>query len=93
MVLQGVVSQQLVPTAENTLVPVFELMTVTPDIRSMIRGKKIPQIDGRIYSSPSTSQDMFSMDSYLLNLYHKGIITKDTALEYATVPRLLGPKL
>lgn len=93
MVLQAVVSQQLVPAKDHTLTPVFELMTVTPDIRSMIRGKKIPQIDGRIYSSPTTSHDMFSMDSCLLNLYHKGVITRETALEYATVPRLLGPKL
>lgn len=93
LVLQAVVSQQLVPTIQGTLTPAFELMTATPDIRSMIRGKKIPQIDGRIYSSPSTGQDMFSMDSSLLKLYNDGIITGDTAMEYATVPRLLAPKL
>lgn len=93
MVLQAVVSQQLVPAKDGTLTPAFELMTVTPDIRSMIRGKKIPQIDGRIYSSPGTSQDMFSMDSWLLNLYNKGVITRETALEHAMLPRLLGPKL
>ena len=93
MVLQAVVSQQLVPTKQGTLMPAFELMTVTPDIRSMIRGKKIPQIDGRIYSSPGTGQDMFSMDNWLLELYRKDVITRDTALEHATLPRLLGPKL
>lgn len=93
MVLQAVVSQQLVPAKDGTLVPAFELMTVTPDIRSMIRGKKIPQIDGRIYSSPGTAQDMFSMDSWLLELYNKGVITRETALDYSTLPRLLGPKL
>ncbi len=93
MVLQAVVSQQLIPTVQNTLTPAFELMTATPDIRSMIRGKKIPQIDGRIYSSPDTSGDMFSMDNSLLKLYEEGLITRDTALEHATVPRLLAPKL
>ncbi len=93
MVLQAVVSQQLVPTKKGTLTPAFELMTVTPDIRSMIRGKKIPQIDGRIYSAPGTSKDMFSMDSWLLNLYNQGTITRETALEHAMLPRLLGPKL
>lgn len=93
MVLQAVVSQQLVPSIQGKLVPAFELMTVTPDIRSMIRGKKIPQIDGRIYSSPGTNQDVFSMDSSLLKLYNDQIISRDTALEYATVPRLLAPKL
>lgn len=93
LVLQAVVSQQLVPTIQGTLAPAFELMTAAPDIRSMIRGKKIPQIDGRIYSSPVSSQEMFSMDSSLLKLYQDGVITADTALEYATVPRLLAPKL
>lgn len=93
LVLQAVVSQQLIPTVQGTLVPAFELMTAAPDIRSMIRGKKIPQIDGRIYSSPGTNQEMFSMDSSLLQLYNDGIISAGTALEHATVPRLLAPKL
>lgn len=93
LVLQAVVSQQLIPTVQGTLIPAFELMTATPDIRSMIRGKKIPQIDGRIYSSPGTNQEMFSMDSSLLKLYNDGLISAGTALEHATVPRLLAPKL
>ena len=93
LVLQAVVSQQLVPTIQGPLTPAFELMTATPDIRSMIRGKKIPQIDGRIYSSPATSTDMFSMDASLLRLFNDGRITAGTAMEYATVPRLLAPKL
>lgn len=93
LVLQAVVSQQLVPTIQGPLTPAFELMTATPDIRSMIRGKKIPQIDGRIYSSPVTSTDMFSMDASLLKLFNDGRITAGTAMEYATVPRLLAPKL
>ena len=93
LVLQAVVSQQLVPTKDGALTPAFELMTVTPDIRSMIRGKKIPQIDGRIYSAPDTAKDMFSMDSWLLDLYNKGMITRETALDHATLPRLLEPKL
>ena len=93
LVLQAVVSQQLVPTIQGPLTPAFELMTATPDIRSMIRGKKIPQIDGRIYSSPATSTDMFSMDASLLKLFNDGRITVGTAMEYATVPRLLAPKL
>ena len=46
MVLQAVVSQHLVPTVHGTLVPAFEIMTVTPAIRNMIRDNKIPQIDG-----------------------------------------------
>ena len=51
MVLQAVVSQQLVPDTEERLVPAFEIMTVNPAIRNMIRDNKVPQIDGILYSS------------------------------------------
>ena len=37
MVIKAVVSQQLVPAVDGTLVPAFEVMTVTPAIRNMIR--------------------------------------------------------
>ena len=44
-------TSQLVPTIDGHQVPAFEIMTVTPAIRNMIRDNKIPQIDGMIYSS------------------------------------------
>lgn len=91
MVLQAVVSQQLVPTVDGTMTPAFELMTVTPAIRNMIRDNKIPQIEGIVYSS--SSPDMFSMDTSLARLYSNGRITRDTALAYATNPDMLGKKL
>lgn len=91
MVLQAVVSQQLVPTVNGTMVPAFELMTVTPAIRNMIRDNKIPQIEGIVYSS--SNPDMFSMDTSLARLYSNRIISRDTALSYATNPDMLGKKL
>ena len=91
MVLQAVVSQHLVPTVHGTLVPAFEIMTVTPAIRNMIRDNKIPQIDGIIYSS--SGQDMISMDSSLANLYKEGTITREAALTYASNPDMLSRKL
>lgn len=91
MVLQAVVSQHLVPTVHGTLVPAFEIMTVTPAIRNMIRDNKIPQIDGIIYSS--SGQDMISMDSSLANLYKEGTIIREAALTYASNPDMLSRKL
>lgn len=91
MVLQAVVSQQLVPTIGGGRVPAFEIMTVTPAIRNMIRENKIPQIDGAIYSA--ANKNMISMDASLAKLYGDGIITKDTALTYATNPDMLEKKL
>lgn len=91
MVLQAVVTQQLVPTVEGGLMPVFEIMTVTPAIRNMIRDNKVPQIDGMLYHA--ANDNMLSMDSSLYDLYQKGIITKDTALTYATNAELLAKKI
>ena len=91
MVLQAVVSQQLVPSVAGAMVPAFEIMTVTPAIRNMIRENKIPQLEGVLYSSANA--DMVSMDMSLLNLYNGGKITKDTALEFATNPEMLKKRL
>lgn len=91
MVLKAVVSQQLVPTVDGMLVPAFEVMTVTPAIRNMIRDNKIPQIDGIVYSS--ASDEIISMDSSLAKLYSQGRITRDTALAYATNPEMLSKKI
>ena len=54
---------------DGTLIPVFEIMEVTPAIRNMIRENKVHQIDGLIYSS--TGSGMISMDQSLINLYKK----------------------
>ena len=91
MVLQAVISQQLVPTVDGKQVPVFEIMTITPAIRNMIRDNKVPQIDGVVYSS--NKEEMHSMDFGLLNLYKEGRITAETALSYASNPEMLKKKL
>lgn len=91
LVLNAVVSQQLVPGVDGRLIPAFEIMTVTPAIRNMIRDNKIPQIDAVVYSSKS--EDMISMDNSLLNLYQAGRITAETAVQYASNPEMLRKKL
>lgn len=91
MVLQAVVSQQLVPDVDGKVVPAFEIMTLTPAIRNMIRESKVHQIDGMIYSS--AAEDMIAMDTSLLNLYREGRITEKTALTYATNADLLQKKI
>ena len=90
-VLQAVVSQQLIPAKEETLVPAFELMTTTPAIRNMIRENKIHQIDGLIYSS--AGKDMLSMDNSILALYKSGKISETEALSHASNPEMLKRKL
>ncbi|MBR2527391.1 MAG: PilT/PilU family type 4a pilus ATPase [Blautia sp.] len=91
MVLQAVISQQLVPDVDGKNIPVFEVMRLTTAIRNMIRDDKIYQIEGVIYSS--SQQNMRSMDSSLLSLYKEGRITKETALSHATNEEMLRRKL
>ena len=91
MVLQAVISQQLVPSIDEKMIPVFEIMTVTPAIRNMIRDNKIPQLEGII--SSSAGGEIISMDSSLLTLYKEGQITAETALAYATIPEMLKRKM
>lgn len=91
-VLQAVVSQQLLPNIDDTgLLPAFEMMTVSPAIRNMIRENKIHQIDGLIYSSASDT--MFSMDVSLQKLCAQGKISAAEALAYASNPEMLRRKL
>ena len=91
MVLQAVISQQLIPDVNGKVIPVFEVMRLTPAIRNMIRDNKLHQIEGVIASS---SQDqMRSMDHSLIELYKQGRIHKDTAIKYALNPDMIRHKL
>jgi twitching motility protein PilT len=91
MVLQSVISQQLVPAAEGHIIPVFEVMIVNDAIRNMIRESKIHQIDSVITSSQAVG--MTTMDSSLLKLYKEGKIADSTALAFATQQELMKKKL
>ena len=91
MVLKAVVSQQLLPSTNGGLIPAFEIMTLNPAIRNMIREHKIHQIDGILYAA--AGRDMISMDNSLYALFRAGFITRDTALSYASNPSMLEKKL
>lgn len=81
LVLQAVVSQQLVPTVDGGIVPVFEIMTATPAIRNLIREEKTHQIDSVIASSAGAG--MRTMDQSLHRLVKEGTISKEVALQHA----------
>ncbi|MEG0275624.1 MAG: PilT/PilU family type 4a pilus ATPase [Coprobacillus sp.] len=91
MTLETVISQQLVPTIDGKLIPIFEVMVATPAIKNLIRENKIHQIDGTIASS--AHENMISMDDSLLKAYQDGIITQDTALTYAMNSEVLKRKM
>ena len=89
-VLQAVVSQQLLPAENGTVLPAFEVMILTPAIRTMIREGNMHQIDSAIFSS--SQKNMISMDSSIYNLYQKGLISSKTAIAYATNPDSMAQK-
>lgn len=91
MVLQAVVSQQLIPTKDGSIVPAFEIMTLTPAIKNMIRESKVHQIDGMI--ATSRNEGMITMDASLLDLVTSGKVDKDVALEFAQDADLLNKKI
>ena len=78
IVLKAVVSQQLIPTIDGKMIPAIEFMRVNPAIRTLIRDGKTHQIQNVITST----QGMWTMDSYLLDLYKSGNIDKDAAMNY-----------
>lgn len=91
MILQAVVSQQLIPTVDKNVVPAFELMVANNAIRNMIRESKIHQIDTVIQSS---AQDgMVTMDSSITELYKAGRISEKDALLYSQNPDVLQKRL
>ncbi|MEA4966199.1 MAG: PilT/PilU family type 4a pilus ATPase [Oscillospiraceae bacterium] len=90
-VLQAVVSQQLVPSVQGTLVPAFEIMYVNMAIRNMIRESKTFQIDAAIQAGAAAG--MQSMDASLLHLYRQGVISAETVLTYCINQDLTRKKM
>lgn len=91
MVLNTVVSQQLVPGVDGKMLPVFEIMNMNSAIKNMIRDNKNYQIDNVIQTS--AAEGMISMDQSLIGLWQAGKITAETAIAYATNAELVGRKV
>lgn len=92
MVLQAVVSQQLVQGKEGGRVPAFEIMTATNAVKNLIRESKMHQLESIMYSG--MAQGMKTMDSSLVELWKQGKITRETALlhsfNYDAMKRMVG---
>jgi twitching motility protein PilT len=81
-VIQAIISQQLLPKVNGDgRAAAFEIMIASPAIRNLIREKKTHQIDTAIQTGGKLG--MKTMDNSLLELFNKGIISKDTLLNQA----------
>ncbi len=92
LVLEGVLSQQLIPTTDGRgRVMSLEIMVTTPAVRNLIREEKIHQI----YSSMQAGQKfgMQTMNQSLLELVQKRKITREEALNRSMLPDELSQLL
>jgi twitching motility protein PilT len=92
LVLEGVLSQQLIPTPDGRgRVMSLEIMVTTPAIRNLIREEKIHQI----YSAMQAGQKfgMQTMNQSLLDLVQKRKISREEALNRSTLPEELAQQL
>jgi len=81
LVLEGILCQALLPRAEGAgRVMALEILVPNAAIRNLIREDKVHQI----YSMMQTGQDKYGMQTFnqaLASLFHKKLISADTALQ------------
>ena len=91
-VLQAIVSQQLIPTADNSgRVAAFEILHMNQAIRNLVREQKTHQILSVIQTSKRIG--MQTMDDALLELLRERQITREQALTCAIDPAALEKRL
>jgi twitching motility protein PilT len=91
LVLEGVVSQQLLETVDGSLAPAFEIMTANSAVRNMIRESKAHQLDNLI--ATSAAEGMVTMDQSLLSLVRAGRIAPEEALRHSINQEWLKKRL
>jgi twitching motility protein PilT len=87
-VVEGVLSQRLVPAVGGGRVAIAEIMTGTPAIRTTIRDGKTHLIDNIIQTSAELG--MMTLETALANAVKEGKISVETATSYAVRPEELG---
>ena len=91
-ILEAVLSQTLLLTADGRgRVPAVEVMIASSAVRTLIREGKSHQLPGVIETSQRLG--MQTLDQALLELYRKGIVSLETALDVATNPEYLRSRM
>jgi twitching motility protein PilT len=84
-VLEGVISQRLIPTKKGTRVAALEIMKKTARIEQLIAEGRDSEIPDALYEGKEIYGTQ-TFDQALLEHYVNGIIEEKTALEFATNP-------
>ena len=88
LVVEGVISQRLVPGNDGNRYPAVEVMTAAPAVRNLIREGKTHQIDNVI--STSSDLGMVSLERSLAALVDSGVISYEEAQHQTTKPTELA---
>ncbi len=85
--LEAIISQRLIPTINPGRALAYELLFATPALRAVIREGKTHLIDNVIQTSGESG--MVALETSLAILVREGIITAETARNYALRPQVL----
>ena len=90
--IQGVISQSLVPTSDGkSRVAAVEIMVGTDAIKNLIRSNKVAQMETTMQGASAAG--MVTLYDSLAMLYRSGKISYQTALEYSNNPTEMEKKL
>jgi len=91
-VLQAVVSQLLLPRVDKPgRVAVFEIMINTPSVGALIRDNKTFRINSDIQTG--AKYGMVTLDGFLMDVYQRGLISKEEVITKAQDPVTIQSKL
>lgn len=80
--VEAVISQQLIPTADGGgRVAAFEVLRATPAVRNLIREGKTHQL-GTVMQT-GRKLGMITMDEAITQLYQRGMIDREMAIQFA----------
>jgi len=80
--VRGIIHQQLVPTTDNgKLTPAIEILTFTSTVIDYVKEGKLNEIYSLM--KRTNSPGLVSMNEALYDLYNRGVITKETAIEFS----------
>jgi twitching motility protein PilT len=91
LVLEGVLSQTLVPKIGGGRVMALEIMVATSAIRNLIRDEKVHQIYSALQAGAKFG--MQTMNQSLADLVRRRLITREEALNRSTIPEELAQLL
>ena len=90
--MQAVISQLLLPRCDKPgRVAVFEIMINTPSIAALIRDNKTFRINSDIQTG--AKYGMVTLDSFLMEKYEQGMISREEVITKAQDPVTVQQKL